>query len=189
MSLNKKTSLGLSRAKPASFDGFGKLAHTAGNLGKATAPASSSTDRRLDAKFAAGFGTLGTDKYVYDYEEGRPAFQDVITGGIFDILQETKPVGYDSRAEAFNRIKGDAFGIADEFRSNKSMIEKTDAALQRISRIADGIRAMETTTLEQKLGDLSYGIFHGFYERVQRKWGKKLEKANDFLNRIGSIGR
>lgn len=188
MSLNKKTSLGLSRAKPASFDGFGKLSHTAGNLGKVTAPASSSTDRRLDAKFAAGFGTLGMDNYSYE-TEGRPAFQDVITGGIFDILQETKPVGYDSRAEAFNRIKGDAFGIADEFRSNKDMIEKTDATLQRISRIADGIRAMETTTLEQKLGDLSYGIFHGFYERVQKKWGKKLEKANDFLNRLGSIGR
>lgn len=188
MSLNKKTSAGLSRAKPASFDGFGKLNHTAGNLGKVAAPASSSTDRRLDAKFAAGFGTLGMDNYSYE-TEGRPAFQDVITGGIFDILQETKPVGYDSRAEAFNRIKGDAFGIADEFRSNKAMIEKTDAALQRISRIADGIRAMETTTLEQKLGDLSYGIFHGFYERVQKKWGKKLEKANDFLNRLGSIGR
>ena len=189
MSLNKKTSTGLSRAKPASFDGFGKLSHTAGNLGKVTAPAATSTDSRLDAKFAAGFGTLGIDKYSYDDTEGRPAFQDVITGGIFDILQETKPVGYDSRAEAFNRIKGDAFGIADEFRSNKAMIEKTDAALQRISRIADGIRAMETTTLEQKLGDLSYGIFHGFYERVQKKWGKKLEKANDFLNRLGSIGR
>ncbi len=188
MSLNKKTSLGLSRAKPAASDGVGKPNPTAGNLGKAIAPASSSTDRRLDAKFAAGFGTLGMDNYSYE-TEGRPAFQDVITGGIFDILQETKPVGYDSRAEAFNRIKGDAFGIADEFRSNKTMIEKTDAALQRISRIADGIRAMETTTLEQKLGDLSYGIFHGFYERVQKKWGKKLEKANDFLNRLGSIGR
>lgn len=254
MSLNKKTSAGLSRAKPAASDGVGKPNPTAGNLGKAIAPASSSHGSRLDAKFAAGFGTsgvkapaatggklgerlkngfslglggkpslssgggsdlskrlaggfglqdagyggysgtfggigtLGMDNYSGD-TEGRPAFQDVITGGIFDILQETKPVGYDSRAEAFNRIKGDAFGIADEFRSNKSMIEKTDAALQRISRIADGIRAMETTTLEQKLGDLSYGIFHGFYERVQKKWGKKLEKANDFLNRLGSIGR
>ena len=104
-----------------------------------------------------------------------PAFRDVITGGIYDILQETKPVGYDERAEAFNRIKNDAYGIRSDLSSNASMIEKTDAAMQRISKIADGIRAMETTTLEQKLGDLSYGIFHDFYERVQKKYGKKLE--------------
>ena len=118
-----------------------------------------------------------------------PAFRDVITGGIYDILQETKPVGYDERAEAFNRIKNDAYGIRSDLTSNASMIEKTDAAMQRISKIADGIRAMETTTLEQKLGDLSYGVFHDFYERVQKKYGKKLEKANNFLNHLGNIGR
>ena len=134
-----------------------------------------------------GLNRLGDSSNSFITEYMAP-FRDVITGGIFDILQESKPAGYDERASYTRGIKNDLYGLKDTITSRKSLIQKTDEALQRIASIADGVRVSPTTTLEDKLKDLGYGIFHDFYERTMRKYGKKLERVNSFFNSLGSVG-
>ena len=177
---------------------FGKHGGLSTAVGKANKGASKLGPGALKDKLAGGFGLSngGNSGYSGGYgldfglgdEGGGTPFRDVITGGIFDILQASKPTGYDERASYARGIKNDLYGLRDTITSNKSLIQKTDEALQRIASIAEGVRVNPATTLEDKLKDLGYGIFHDFYERTMNKYGKKLEKVNNFFNRLGSIG-
>lgn len=177
----------------ANFKKLGGLSTAAGRNNKRITGSAGG----LKEKLAGGFGLsngggddFGSGRgYELDFGNGGGTpFRDVITGGIFDILQASKPGGYDERASYARGIKNDLYGLKDTITSNKSLIQKTDEALQRIASIAEGVRVSPTTTLEDKLKDLGYGIFHDFYERTMNKYGKKLEKVNNFFNRLGSIG-
>ena len=132
------------------------------------------------------FNKNGRDAFGIPKEEIKP-FQDVITGGLFDILQGAKPKDYGTH-NTFRNLYSDAKGLRDDVSGKKSIIQKTDEALQRISRISDGIRAIETGSLTEELKDYGYGRFNDFYQKMIKRYGKKLEKANRFLNRVGSIG-
>ena len=132
------------------------------------------------------FNKNGKDPFGLPSKEIKP-FQDVITGGLFDILQGERPKDYGTH-NTFKNLYSDITGLKDDVSGKKSIIQKTDEALQRISRISDGIRAIESGSLMDELKDYGYGKFEDFYQRTIRKYGKKLEKANRFLNRVGSIG-
>ena len=132
------------------------------------------------------FNKNGKDAFGIPKEEIKP-FQDVITGGLFDILQGAKPKDYGTH-NTFRNLYNDTKGLRDDVSGKKSIIQKTDEALQRISRISDGIRAIETGSLTEELKDYGYGKFNDFYQKMITRYGKKLEKVNRFVNRVGSIG-
>lgn len=132
------------------------------------------------------FNKNGKDPFGIPKEEIKP-FQDVITGGLFDIIQGARPKDYGTH-NTFRNLYNDTKGLRDDVSGKKSIIQKTDEALQRISRISDGIRAIETGSLTEELKDYGYGKFNDFYQKMITRYGKKLEKVNRFVNRVGSIG-